>query len=57
MTDVLTGCPTLEDLNVKLTPLERVLPYLLQRYIRQSFYAESVGEFPTPKPPLTADAV
>ncbi|ESO06944.1 hypothetical protein HELRODRAFT_98836 [Helobdella robusta] len=42
---------TLEDLGVKLTPLESKTIYELKPYRSHSYYEESVGEYPDPAPP------
>ena len=56
MTDRPTGCPTLQDLNVKLTEIEKIAPFELGNYVRGAYYAETLGEFPRPDPPtITVD--
>jgi len=53
-----TGCPTIQDLGVKLTYVEDKWPHELKRWKRYSYYGEEVGEFPEvarpPVAPLTA---
>lgn len=52
-TDVLSGNPTLEDLNVKLVRLEDRIRHLLLLHRRLNYYWDAVGEFPDPpNPPL-----
>jgi len=45
VSDVLTGCPTLQDLGVKLTTLEDRLPMELRLYRKYGYYDDDVGEF------------
>lgn len=50
ITDRTTGLPTLEALNVHLTPIETVAPNQLQPYIVGHFFTESVEEYaPAPE--------
>ncbi|KAF6772649.1 hypothetical protein AHF37_08458 [Paragonimus kellicotti] len=52
-TDTLSGCPTLADLNVKLTKLEDRIHHIVYLYRRMNYYLDGVGEFPEPpNPPL-----
>ncbi|CAH8848415.1 unnamed protein product [Trichobilharzia szidati] len=51
VTDILSGCPTLDDLNVKLTKLEDRITHILFLNRRQVFYWDAVGEFPDPPTP------
>ncbi|KAF8570629.1 hypothetical protein P879_04118 [Paragonimus westermani] len=52
-TDTLSGCPTLADLNVKLTKLEDRIHHIIYVYRRMNYYLDGVGEFPEPpNPPL-----
>lgn len=57
VTDVLTGCPTLEDLGVKLTRIEDRAPWELKPYRQGAYYEEYLGEFADPEPPPTVSAV
>lgn len=50
-TDILSGCPTLDDLNVKLSKLEDHINHIVFLYRRQHFYWDALGEFPEPPPP------
>ncbi|CAG2202279.1 NDUFA9 [Mytilus edulis] len=49
VSDTLTGCPTLEDLNVKLHSFEKVCPFITAPYVRENYYAPSLGEFKIPE--------
>jgi NADH dehydrogenase (ubiquinone) 1 alpha subcomplex subunit 9 len=51
VSDILTGVPTLEALNVKLTKLEDRAAFEFKAFRRHSYYEEKVGEFPDPTPP------
>ncbi|CAL8108964.1 unnamed protein product [Calicophoron daubneyi] len=52
-TDVLSGNPTLLDLNVKLTKLEDRIHHIIFLFRRLNYYWDAVGEFPEPpNPPL-----
>ncbi|KAL8618992.1 hypothetical protein ACOMHN_018374 [Nucella lapillus] len=53
VTDVTTGCPTLEDLGVTLTQMENQVPWELKPFRQGAYYEEYLGEFadPTPPPP------
>jgi len=55
ITDQPTGLPTLEDLGVKLTNLEDRANWELKPHRQQSYYLESVGEFPDAEPPPRAE--
>lgn len=46
---------SLEDLNVQLTPIERVAPYQLKPHIMGSYYAEKLHEYPDPAPPVPTE--
>ncbi|TNN15624.1 NADH dehydrogenase [ubiquinone] 1 alpha subcomplex subunit 9 isoform 1 [Schistosoma japonicum] len=50
-TDILSGCPTLDDLNVKLTKLEDRINHIVYLFRRDYNYWHAVGEFPEPPPP------
>ncbi|KAH9587578.1 39kDa subunit of ndufa9, NADH:ubiquinone oxidoreductase [Schistosoma haematobium] len=50
-TDILSGCPTLDDLNIKLSKLEDHINHIVFLYRRQHFYWDALGEFPEPPPP------
>ncbi|VDO97332.1 unnamed protein product [Schistosoma margrebowiei] len=50
-TDILSGCPTLDDLNVKLSKLEDHINHIVFLFRRQHFYWDALGEFPEPPPP------
>ncbi|CAH8496351.1 unnamed protein product [Schistosoma turkestanicum] len=50
-TDMLSGCPTLDDLDVKLTKLEDRINHIVYIYRRRLSYWDAVGEFPEPPPP------
>lgn len=52
-----TGCPTLEDLGVNLTPMEDAARYFLKSHRKNRYYAESLGEIGDAPPPMTADEV
>ncbi|KAK7098176.1 NADH dehydrogenase [ubiquinone] 1 alpha subcomplex subunit 9, mitochondrial-like isoform X2 [Littorina saxatilis] len=54
VTDITTGCPTLEDLGVKLTRLEDRAPWELKPWRQGAYYEEYLGEFVDPIPPPTA---
>ena len=55
ITDVISGCPTLEDLGVVLTKIENRAPFDLKPFRKNAYYAESLGEFPDPPaPPVVA---
>lgn len=56
VTDVTTGCPTLEDLGVSLTRLENQVPWELKPFRQGAYYEEYLGEFADPAPPPTASA-
>ena len=49
-TDVPTGNPTLEDLGIKLTPLEDGAQVTLDNYKRHGYYNDFLGELPQPDP-------
>ena len=51
MNDVLQGNLTLEDLNIKLLPIENRAPYELKPFRKFNYYEERVGEFEDPAPP------
>ena len=55
LTDRTTGCLLLEDLNVQLTPIERVAPYQLKPHIMGSYYAEKLHEYADPAPPVPTE--
>ncbi|CAH8514821.1 unnamed protein product [Heterobilharzia americana] len=50
-TDILSGCPTLDDLNVKLTKLEDRINHIVYLYRWRRHYWDAVGEFPEPPTP------
>ena len=56
VTDMTSGCPTLEDLGVPLTRLEDQVPWELKPYRRGAYYEEYLGEFADPEPPRVASA-
>lgn len=52
VTDVLDErLPTLEDLGVKLSKTEKVIPYELQYLRAFQSYIDTIGEFKIPIPP------
>ncbi|KAF6033622.1 Ndufa9 [Bugula neritina] len=51
--DILTGCPTLEDLEVKPSPLEPAARYLLKVHRDSPEYEDSLGEIDDAPPPPT----
>jgi len=51
VSDILTGVPTLESLNVKLTKIEDRASYELKAFRRHNYYEEKVGEYAEPAPP------
>ncbi|XP_029644047.1 NADH dehydrogenase [ubiquinone] 1 alpha subcomplex subunit 9, mitochondrial [Octopus sinensis] len=51
ITDVITGCPTLEDLGVKLTHIEERAVFELKPFRMYSYYYDQIGEFSEPQPP------
>jgi len=51
ISDELHDCMTLEDLGVKLTPIEDRAQFELKPYRMHSYYEEKVGEFAPPAPP------
>ncbi|TPP56197.1 putative NADH-ubiquinone oxidoreductase 39 kD subunit, partial [Fasciola gigantica] len=52
-TDILSGCPTLDDLGVKPTRLEDRIHHIVFLFRRLNYYWDGVGEFPEPpNPPL-----
>jgi NADH dehydrogenase (ubiquinone) 1 alpha subcomplex subunit 9 len=51
VSDIPQDLPTLEDLGVKLTPLEDRAPFELKPFRLHSYYEEHVGEFAHPEPP------
>ncbi|XP_067932549.1 NADH dehydrogenase [ubiquinone] 1 alpha subcomplex subunit 9, mitochondrial-like [Watersipora subatra] len=55
--DVLTGCPTLEDLGVKLSPFDEGTRYQLKEFRTSKDYSESLHEIPDAKPPPTVAEV
>lgn len=55
ITDVITGLPTLENLGVKLTPIEERAPFELKPFRMYAYYYEQIGEFADPvKPPIVS---
>lgn len=51
-TDVVdSSMPTLEDLGVCLTQMEDQVPWELKPFRAHQYYADKLGEFPTPDPP------
>ncbi|GAB1601726.1 NADH dehydrogenase [ubiquinone] 1 alpha subcomplex subunit 9, mitochondrial-like [Argonauta hians] len=51
ITDVITGCPTLEDLGVQLTRLQDRAVFELKPFRMYSYYYDQIGEFSEPTPP------
>jgi len=57
VTDRLTGCPTLEDLGVQLTPMEVSARYFLKAYRENRYYLDSLGEVSHAAEPPSASEV
>ena len=53
VSDILHHHPTLEDLGVKLTHIEKHAPWALKPWRKNRYYEERVGEFTDPAPPVS----
>ena len=55
--DKLTGCPTLEDLGVELTPLEVAARFYTKSYRPNRYYLDSIGEISHAVEPISASEI